>query len=336
MKVVDGPGVPERGQTIGSDTLHVAFCVDNRYFRSMGATIASLRANNPQLAFVFHVFTFAVADEHRERLRRLERKFGVAAHIHLIDPARFAGLSHFIASTYYSPSIFARLLIPSMLASVAERVLYLDADILCVGKVDELARHELEGVIALVVPDAEVTTLRRAAALKLSQSKYFNSGVMLMNVPLWVEQGITDQVIEVLLAGGKRDLRFPDQDALNIVLDGRVHYTEQKWNLLCGLIGDLENGVTRMKPLDDPRLIHFAGAVKPWNDWCRHESRDLFYKYHQMSPWSDLPLDQAPQNYKEMRMHSRFLCRRGEMLESIRWYLRYLKARPSKLPAFLR
>jgi lipopolysaccharide biosynthesis glycosyltransferase len=318
------------------DAFHVAFCVDNHYFRSMGATIASMLHHNQHVRFVFHIFAFAVAEEHRTRLRQLERRFGVHTHIHLIDPVQFSQFSHFIASTYYSPSIFTRLLIPAVLRDVTDKVLYLDADILCVGKVDELAQRVLGDVIALVVPDAEATTVRRAAALKLSQPKYFNSGVMLMNVPLWIEQRITEQAVETMLNDGGRDLRFPDQDALNLVLDGRAQYIEQKWNVLYGLIGDLENGIRRMKPLDDPRFIHFAGAVKPWNDWCLHESRELFYKYHQMSPWGDMPLDQVPQNYKEMRMHSRFLLQRGKTLESIRWYLRYLRARPSKLPAFLR
>lgn len=323
-------------EAAGKNVLHVAFCVDNHYFRSMGATIASLLDNNPQVQFVFHVFAFAVADEHRRRLRQLEQKFGVATHIHLIDPARFSEFSHFIASTYYSPSIFTRLLIPSVLRDVTDKVLYLDADILCVGKVDELLQHDMDAVVALVVPDAEATTVRRVAALKLSQPKYFNSGVMLMNVPLWLEQRITEQAVDVMLNGGGRDLRFPDQDALNVALDGRAQYIEQKWNVLYGLIGDLENDIRRMKALDDPRFIHFAGAVKPWNNWCLHESRDLFFKYHQMSPWADMPLDETPQNYKEMRMHSRFLMRRGKAIESLVWYWRYLKARPSKLPAFLR
>lgn len=323
-------------ETAGKNVLHVAFCVDNHYFRSMGATITSLLDNNPQVQFVFHVFAFAVAEEHRRRLCRLEQKFGVATHIHQVDPTQFSEFSHFIASTYYSPSVFTRLLIPSMLRDVADKVLYLDADILCVGKVDELLQRDMGGVVALVVPDAEATTVRRVATLKLSQPKYFNSGVMLMNVPLWLDQRITEQAVDVMADGSRRDLRFPDQDALNVVLDGRAQYIEQKWNVLYGLIGDLENDIRRMKPLDDPRFIHFAGAVKPWNEWCLHESRDLFFKYHQMSPWADVPLDQVPQNYKEMRMHSRFLFRRGQRLESIRWYLRYLKARPSKRPAFLR
>ena len=186
-----------KSEPAGKNVLHVAFCVDNHYFRSMGATIASLLDNNPQVQFVFHVFAFAVADEHRRRLRQLEQKFGVATHIHLIDPARFSEFSHFIASTYYSPSIFTRLLIPSVLRDVTDKVLYLDADILCVGKVDELLQRDMDGVVALVVPDAEATTVRRVAALKLSQPKYFNSGVMLMNVPLWLEQRITEQAVDV-------------------------------------------------------------------------------------------------------------------------------------------
>jgi UDP-glucose:(glucosyl)LPS alpha-1,3-glucosyltransferase len=307
-------------------TFHVAFCVDNHYFRSMGATITSLIAHNPATHFVFHVFAFAVAEEHRARLSALEKKFDVETRIHIIDPTVFRDFARFTESSYYSPAIFSRLLIPTVLRDVTDRVLYLDADILCVGSIAELMDTDIADVVAAVVPDAEATARRRCAALGLDYPHYFNSGVMYMNVGLWMANRITEQTVDALLKDGK-DYRFPDQDALNVVLAGRARFIDKKWNCLYGLVGDLENDRRELRLPGETALVHFAGAVKPWSNWTLHESRELFARHHAMSAWADLPLDEAPKNYKEMRMHSRFLWRRKQVAQSLYWYWRYTRAK---------
>ncbi|MEB0233451.1 glycosyltransferase, partial [Undibacterium sp. 10I3] len=78
---------------------------------------------------------------------------------------------------------------------------------------------------------------RRVAALHLKGGDYFNSGVMLINVQRWLAAEITQATIASILKDGK-SFRFPDQDALNVVLDGRVKFIERKWNFLHGLVGD--------------------------------------------------------------------------------------------------
>jgi UDP-glucose:(glucosyl)LPS alpha-1,3-glucosyltransferase len=310
-----------------NNSFHIAFCVDNHYFRSMGATMLSIIANNPDKQFTFHVLAFSVADEHRARLLKLETLHPVKTHIHIISPDLFSQFSHFISSTYYSPSIFTRLAIPDVVKEYTDKVLYLDADILCVGKIDELMTLPMEDTVAYVVPDAKVTTQRRVAALNLSEEKYFNSGVLFMNIKQWRAQQITERTIQALLSD-RKDLRFPDQDALNIALEGKAIYIDKRWNYLYGLINDLEQDHRAMRDVGDAVFIHFAGSVKPWAEWCLHDSRSLFAKYHAMSPWSDMALDQAPRNYKEMRMHSRFLWKRGQFVESVKWFGHYLRARP--------
>jgi len=312
---------------VARPVFHIAFCVDDHYFRSMGATITSVIQNNPGVHFIFHVFAFAVSDDNQWRLAELERKFDVGTQIHIIDHALFKRFAHFTESSYYSPTIFTRLIIPEVLQGKTERVLYLDADILCVGSIDELMRMDIADAIAVVVPDAEATTARRTTALRLKHPRYFNSGVMYMNVDLWMKNGITESTIDAILKDGK-NFRFPDQDALNVVLDGRARFIDKKWNYLYGLIGELDADKRALNIAGDAVFIHFAGAVKPWNDWSLHESRDLFVKYHMISPWSDMPLDQSPQNYKEMRMYSRFLFRRRQFAGSIAWYFRYLSKKP--------
>lgn len=307
-------------------SFHIAFCVDNHYFRSMGATIASIIENNPGVHFTFHVFVFSVSDEHRDRLQQLDRQANVRTQIHIIDPAIFDKFTHFIEFSYYSLSIFSRLIIPSELQGVTDKVLYLDADILCVGKINELIEMDISADIALVVPDAEETTRRRCAALQLKHPRYFNGGVIFINVENWISNNITEESMQALLKFGKK-LRFNDQDALNIVLNGRARFIAPKWNYIYDLIHDLDSNITQMRAVDDAVFIHFAGAVKPWTDWTHHTSRALFVKYHALSPWSDMPLDPAPRNSREMRMLSRFLLKRGKWLDSARWFLKYLKAR---------
>jgi UDP-glucose:(glucosyl)LPS alpha-1,3-glucosyltransferase len=309
-----------------SPTFHIAFCVDNHYFRSMGATITSVIENNPGVHFTFHVFAFAVSDDHRRRLKELESKFNVSTQLHIVDADAFKEFKHFIEFSYYSLSIFSRLIIPTVLRGVTDRVLYLDADILCVGKIDELIEMDISNDIAVVVPDAPVTTSRRCAALNLKHPRYFNGGVLFMNVENWIKNKITEQAMQTLLDEGKK-LRFNDQDALNIVLDGRARFIDTKYNFLYDLIYDLDRGNRQMRPVDDAVFIHFAGAVKPWADWSGHDSRAMFIKYHALSPWADMPLDPAPRNSREMRMRSRFLMKRGQIVGGLRWYFKYLKAR---------
>lgn len=309
----------------GRPTFHIAFCADDNYCRPMGATIASIIANNPGQHFTFHLLAIALSDDNQARFRRVG-EMGADTHLHLLDAAQFAPFASFLGHSHYSLSIFTRLVIPDMLQGVAERVLYLDADILCLGSIAALFDIDFEDKLAVVVPDAPVTTRRRVAALGLQHKAYFNAGVMLINVAPWLAAGATAQAVDTL-ANSTLDLRFNDQDALNIVLDGRARYIDQRYNTLYDLIHDLQVNRTALQALNDAVLVHFAGSVKPWAAWSGHAAAALFAGYLAQSPWGDLPLDAAPRNTKEMRMYSRFLMRQGKPLQSLSWYVRYLRKR---------
>lgn len=313
----------------GRPTFHVAFCADDNYCRPMGATIASILANNPGQHFTFHLLAIALSSDNQARFTRVGELANAATQIHLLDAALFAPFASFLGHSHYSLSIFTRLVIPDVLKGQADRVLYLDADILCLGALDELVTIDFDGKLAVVVPDAPVTTRRRVAALGLQHNEYFNAGVMLINVDPWIAAGATAQAIDTL-ANSTLDLRFNDQDALNIVLNGRARYVDQRYNTLYDLIHDLQVTRTTLRDLHGAVLVHFAGSVKPWAAWSGHEAAQLFAGYLKQSPWGDLPLDAAPRNTKEMRMHSRFLMRQWKPLQSLGWYVRYLRKRRRK------
>jgi len=312
-----------------STQFHVAFCVDDRYFRAMAATMASIIENNPLQPFTFHVLVFAVSSENRERLKKFDENPLITTIIHEVNLGDFEDLSRYLGSSHYSLSIFTRLIIPTVVQGLTDRVLYLDADILCVGSLDELIAMDVGNEIAVVIPDAPVTTARRVASLGLKDPQYFNGGVMFINVARWIEAGISAKTMDVLATSDK-DMRFNDQDALNLVLNGRARFISPRFNYLYDLIHDLNINQTGLRPLGRAVLVHFAGAVKPWCDWSGHDVRDLFRHFLSRSPWAGFPLDSAPINTKEMRMYSRFLFRKGKWRASFGWYLKYLKVKLSK------
>jgi len=313
----------------GKPSFHIAFCVDNNYFRAMGGTIASIIANNPEQHFTFHVLAFEVSEDHQRRLKQLEQMYPVSAQLHLVDMSIFSQFSHLLGHTHYSLAIFTRLMIPAVLQGQTDRVLYLDADILCFSSLDEMVDMDISADIAVVVPDAPVTRQRRIAALGLKHDEYFNSGVLFINIEKWIAADITQQTLNALL-NSKGDMRFSDQDALNIVFNGRARYISPRWNYLYDLIHDLNVSKFAMRPIGKAVFVHFAGSVKPWTEWSGHDARELFRKYLLLSPWADIPLDMLPRNTKEMRMHSRFMFRQGRPLESLKWYIRYLRKRRAK------
>jgi lipopolysaccharide biosynthesis glycosyltransferase len=292
----------------------------------MGATIASILHNNPDQHFTFHVVVFSIADEHRERLVELNKQTNVSTHVHMIDPDLFSQFDPFIRSSYYSSAIFARLVIPEIVKPYSNTVLYLDADILCVGKLDELRDLEMTNKVVCVVPDVEITMRRRVAALGLAQEKYFNSGILYINNAQWISKKITESAIQVLVERGAK-FRFHDQDALNLVLHEYATFIDKKWNYLYSLVDNLKADRRHFSVDQNAVLIHFAGAVKPWATWSLHDAHKLFVRYHTLSNWSDMPLDEVPQNTKELRLQAHFLLKRGQFLRGIYSYGQYLMAK---------
>lgn len=311
------------------EAFHIAFCVDNHYFRAMGSMIASIIANNTQRAFVFHVFAFTVTEDNARRIREIEKRHPqVKMMTHVVDKSLFHDFVDMIASSYYSLSTFTRLIVPSALKEITDRVLYLDADMLCVGNLDELIAMDLDGVVSLVVDDVgwETPTGRdgRYSVLGMQETRYFNAGIMDINIPEWEKQRISETAIKLLVSDRDR-LTFNDQDALNIVLEGHVRYIPIKWNYIYSIIVDLKHGQLAMRSVGNAVIIHFAGLIKPWNDWSGHTSRALYMQYHALSAWHDLPLDRAPLNHKEMRVYSRSLMKRGKTRQGIYWFCRFMQ-----------
>ncbi|HMM19889.1 MAG TPA: glycosyltransferase [Selenomonadales bacterium] len=296
------------------NAFHVAFGVDAHYIKGMGITILSLLENNPDIRFVFHVFHSSITPADYGRLNQLVSENPTTVKLYQLNQETFRQLPTF---AQFTSAIYNRLVVADKLKGVATKVLYLDADIVCLGNISELFSLKMGENIVAAVQATEHAVARQTKKLNITANRYFNSGVIYMDIDKWHAHDISAKALQ-LIVENYATFAFPDQDALNIALNNKVLYIDPRWNYLYDLDKDAIPA--------DTVLLHYAGRTKPWCEWYVNPMRSHFLKYYRQSPWKDVAFNQ-PTHYKHMKAFARVCRKNGELGKSIYWYLKYLKFR---------
>lgn len=194
-------------------------------------------------------------------------------------------------------------------------------------------RSDLSPYIAFVTKDATASpNMRETKTCKeigMKGIKYFNSGMMLIDVPQYVLHDIGNKAMDLCLT---KDYTAMDQDVLNIVLEDHVIFdTTYAYN--CAM------SVRNNEVPDKIFFVHFTGGKKPWRlcvsklgkntaslgdkkSW-RYKYYELWRKYASISPWAKVPFT-LPNNHTEWRYYSTICFKNGEVLKAIRLYFKYL------------
>lgn len=166
-------------------------------------------------------------------------------------------------------ALWARLFLPAVVTE-GDRVVFADVDVAVIKDIAPLWEVPLDGNAVGAVRDPAPAPAEQLTSRYSQLQRYFNAGVMTIDLPRWRGDRVAERTIEWLLTEGKKS-HFPDQDALNVILmaeDGTPLWTELDpvWNT----IGDRRplrwsDGTERPIVADEVRLRHFAGRFKPWN-----------------------------------------------------------------------
>lgn len=303
-------------ENTSSPRLDIAFGIDEKYTRHMGVLMTSLIANNSDNSLFFHVFTDKMLEEDRQRLSLLASQSPVSIQIYYIDADLLRKLP---ATVEYPAAIYYRLLMPEILRESANRVLYLDSDIICTGHLPNPNELDMGGTAAAAVGDVQQVARERITELGLAHDFYFNSGVMLIDTEKWNTDHISSRVFTILQERGST-FTLMDQDALNIALDGKVTCLPSVWNQVYDL------GQMTQDPAPGTLFLHYTGGIKPWRVSGRHRLSEYYRRYESLSPWSGAPL-LPPTGYKEMEVYARLSFRAGDPCTGLYWYWRYLQTK---------
>src|SRR4029453_17807597 len=242
--------------------MNFVFCADRAMLAGLHvATLSVLESLDPVAGTGhFHIFSDALdaAD-----LSLLERTLAGARKPFELKLGRIhSGAFKHLPPLNGSWATYYRLLVAEYLG--VDRYLYVDADTLCDVDVSELQALEMNSAAvawSLEAPLPRAVDRQTAEQLGNSQSDFsFNAGVMLINVPEWRRQRVSERAMEYIV---NHRPEFHDQAALNYVLHGTAMTLDPKFNCIANM---RKNWPALKKPYGDiGKLVHFVDYPKPWD-----------------------------------------------------------------------
>lgn len=303
--------------------LHVGWGADGDFLLGCEISMASVAYNNVETCFHFHLFT---NDSHRldqEKLQQLAEQQSLIITVYSLDDGYFSQLP---TNRLWSFAIYYRFILAQHLSTFTDKMLYLDADVICQGQLTSLVELQLGTAVAAVVTERENKWWSQQAerlhcpALK---EGYFNSGVMLINLERWREEQILEQLLALAAQPDlQARLTFFDQDLLNLVLVDKKILLDSVYNSQYSLNYEL-NEAKRSTFNPNGILMHFVGPTKPWHAWAQYNSAKAFQQAKIRSPWRQDPL-QLPTSTFQYRYCYKHMIKQKEILKGYGYFLRYL------------
>lgn len=268
--------------------LNIAYGVDANYLDGVGVSIASILINNPHINVDFYIIADQYNDTYLKKIHDLADLYHVKISLYTINIGQLENLP---STKVWSRAMYFRLFAFNSLSLKLDRLLYLDADVVCKGDISDLLTVNLDDAVVAVVKDIE--PMQEKAVVRLSdpelKGQYFNSGVVYANLQKWIEYNLTEKALSILLDKNHK-YKYPDQDVMNVLLKGKTIFLPRKFNTIYTIKSELSDRTHQKYKniiLDSTLLIHYTGATKPWHKWAVYPSVEYYKKAAHLSPWKD-------------------------------------------------
>lgn len=244
----------------------VFFAADENYMPFLGITLTSLKKHISKDKFYkIHVLYTGKLGKNAELIKTMQTEnLSIQFKDISENVDRIVSLMH--CRDYYTSAIYFRLFIPELFPEY-DKAVYLDCDTILLDDIADLYEIGLGENYIGAVSDQVITSNDTFSdyarfALGIEPKKYFNSGVIVMNLKKFREMNFYDRFSKLL--SSYDFIVAPDQDCLNLICKGKVHYYGLDWNRMP--IGGAKNC--------KPKLVHYNLSMKPW-----HYDGVLFEKY---------------------------------------------------------
>jgi lipopolysaccharide biosynthesis glycosyltransferase len=272
---------------------------DNNYAMPLAVTVRSALANlSKNRKIALFILDGGIQKKNKEKITKSLKSEQID--ISWVQPKQeiFQNLvltRHVTIPTYY------RLIITDILPSHFKKAIYLDSDMVVTGDLAELWDIDIKDNYILAVQDDVQLYVSMSDGLKNYQElgispdgKYFNAGLLVINVEKWRAENIGKKVLEHIQR--YRGIVRDDQDGLNAILSGKWGELHPKWNVMPQ---NFEYSSWKESPhtehlyeelIHHPGIIHYTNTPKPWHAGlkaeCTHPKKHLFFHYLDMTAWS--------------------------------------------------
>lgn len=240
----------------------IFFSIDDNYIPCLGVAIHSLEKNaNKNNNYKLIILNSGITEKSRAQIKKMEQD---NVKIEFKD---ISNLGEDIKEDmslrlrdYYSLTIYYRLFIAKLYPEYHKAV-YIDSDIVLLDDIANLYNIDLGGKMIGAIPDGVVhdtPPFKEYVKINLGvePDKYFNSGVLLMDLDKFRENKIEEKFIEILTKYNCETIA-PDQDYLNFLCKGKIKYLPISWDKMPEYDKHLD--------VKDIHLIHYNMFKKPWH-----------------------------------------------------------------------
>ena len=272
----------------------IFFSSDDRYVPCLSVAIKSLIENSSiQNEYRIIILNTGISENRIKDLKEMETK-NVKISFENIDD-KTTDLRQALAlrlRDYYSATIYYRMFIPSLFPGY-EKAIYLDSDMIIKDDIAnlyniDLGNNMIAAVRDAVVNDSDVFKKYSKVAIGIDPKKYFNSGMLVMNLREMRKAKIEDKFTKLLLKYNL-DTVAPDQDYLNALCKGKVKFLPETWNKMPDFGKKYEDS--------DLHIIHYNMYRKPWH-YKDVPYAENFWSYAKETKYYD-HLQEQLQNFSE-------------------------------------
>ena len=253
--------------------INLMFCGNEKVFDGLIISLISIVKYTKQ-ALNIYILTMDLSDidekfkpinnKQKNILEKLIQEKNKNSKITLIDITKLFKeelLKSANIKTHYTPYILVRLF-SDKIDIIPDKILYLDSDIVCYKSIDELYNINIE--------QYELGGALDYFGRRMINSKYINSGVLLMNMKLIREHG---SFIKARKMCKNKKMLLPDQTALNKICKKKL-YLSRKFNEQKAKQSDtvIRHFSMTMKFFPTFKLIN----IKPWQIDKVHEIYQIY------------------------------------------------------------
>lgn len=292
--------------------MNLLYCIDKNYNEQCYTSIKSIVSNvkSPIKIFVIHSEPLSFSKEFVNKFsdNKVEQLEVIKFNEQLIrkkDVILSNSVPHVSLPTFF------RLFIENFIPESINEILYLDADVVCMKNFEQ----EYYDIFTSIKKEQHVIGARTIGGvsgneelferLDLNGKKYFNAGVMFIDVVSWKKNNIGEKLNNLLY---KDTYIYMDQDILNKYFDGNYYEIYDYMNYLIKVEESNE-----VQPIidkfvkDNAKLIHYVGTSKPWHAEFASSQNSSYYQNY----------------YAKIHMNSKHITK-NPIKHNSHWYSKFL------------
>jgi lipopolysaccharide biosynthesis glycosyltransferase len=274
-------------------SVDMAFCFDENMWMHAGVAIASLLLNSKgSCRYSIHALVASEVNRpYRKELTELVKTYDPDSSITFLEA------NHDFDASYrsrYTIGTYYRMMLPRLLPDV-DKIIYMDADMICCDSLLELYEHDMTGFYIAGVRDILNTKsywkkLQKGRVELSFRGDYVNAGMLLMNLKYIRESGLYEKWIEISKI---KRYSYPDQDLFNVTCKDKILHLALRNNFAVWTKKEYEEPIADgvfsaeeyKEAVADPLILHYVPA-KPWGVkvnldslWWLYARKTPFYEY---------------------------------------------------------